>query len=799
MKLLWMAGVVALLSGQETPDSLPEAPPGFKVEQLLAATADDGSWVSMTFDPAGRIILSPEKGALRRVTFRKEGPPLLEKLAAPIGDAQGLVYAHGSLYVNGRGEAGSGLYRLLDRDGDGTFEETRLLRKWAIEMTEHGPHAVVPGPDGKLYVLNGNYTPVLPDVSPRSPHRRYGEDLLLPRQWDATGHAVGLLAPGGVVYRTDPDGKEWELFCGGLRNAYDMAFDPEGELFTYDSDMERDLGSPWYRPTRIFHLVAGGEYGWRSGTGKWPSSYPDGLPGVVDVGRGSPTGIEFGTNSRFPARLRRALFVADWAFGRILAVHRTPAGASFEGKVEPFVSGRPLNVTDLEFGPDGAMYFITGGRGTRSHLYRVSYSGSPAREDGGPDAGREARALRRSLEHPSSTNVWPLLGHADRWIRYAARVALERQEVDTWRERALAEESPAIRRTALLALARLGRKDDLVRIVERLSTLPWAAMSDAEKVDTIRVYQLAFIRLGPAEGAARSRALAALDGLYPAGSSPVDRELSQVLVHLQAPQVVDRTLALFSAARAQEEQMHYAFVLRNVRDGWSRAQRETYFRWFGTFSDYQGDIGFPLFLRNVRADALKTLTAEERTALQPLLDTQFRKDSAVFQKTIPVLQRWKAEELLPEVERPGGRRNFTRGKAAFAKAQCLACHSFAGEGGAVGPDLTGVARRLNRRDLFDAVFDPSKNVSDQYQNTLFQLDNGDVVAGRRMDEDRDRIVVAPDLLTEERVEIPRRKIVRMKPSQLSPMPAGLLDTLTKFEVLDLFAYLESDGKEDPGR
>jgi putative heme-binding domain-containing protein len=335
--------------------------------------------------------------------------------------------------------------------------------------------------------------------------------------------------------------------------------------------------------------------------------------------------------------------------------------------------------------------------------------------------------------------------------------------------------------------------------VEALSTLPWDRMTDEEKVETVRVYQLAFIRCGTVGEAVRSRALAALDGRYPAGSSAVDRELSQVLIFLQAPKVIDRTLGLFAAARAQEEQMHYAFVLRNVRDGWSLPQRETYFRWFGTFADYQGDIGFPLFLRNVRADALKTLAPGERTALQPILDTQFKKDSAVFQKAAPVLQRWKAEELLPDVEKPGGRRNFTRGKAAFAKAQCLACHSFAGEGGAVGPDLSGVGRRLNRRDLFEAVFTPSKNVSDQYQNTLFLLDSGDVVVGRRMDEDRDRIVVAPDLLSDERVEIPRRKIVRMKPSQLSPMPDGLLDTLSKFEVLDLFAYLESDGKETAGR
>src|SRR6185436_1032022 len=162
----------------------------------------------------------------------------------------------------------------------------------------------------------------------------------------------------------------------------------------------------------------------------------------------------------------------------------------------------------------------------------------------------------------------------------------------------------------------------------------------------------------------------------------------------------------------------------------------------------------------------------------------------------PVVQKWKLEELLTDVEKPGaGRRNFTRGKAAFAKAQCLACHSFAGEGGAVGPDLTGVSKRLNRRDLFEAVFFPSKNVSDQYQNTLFQLDDGNVVLGRRVDEDKDRIVVAPDLLNDDRVEISKKRIVRFKPSALSPMPEGLLDTLTKFEVLDLFAYLQSDGKE----
>ena len=769
--------LLALVLSQE---QLPTAPDGFKVELLHTATPEDGSWVAMTFDRQGRLILSPEQGALRRVTIDRS--VAVEKIDAPVGDAQGLLVAYDSLYVNGKGPQGTGLYRLFDRDGDGVYEHVRLLRKWPIDMTEHGPHGVVAGPDGKLYIVNGNYTKPVTDLSPKSPHRNYAEDLLLPRQWDATGHAVGLLAPGGTVLRTDPDGKEWELFCGGLRNAYDIAFNADGELFTYDSDMERDLGSPWYRPTRIFHLIAGGEYGWRSGTGKWPGEYPDVLPSAVDVGRGSPTGVVFGTSSRFPSRYRRALFAADWAFGRILAIHLRPTGATYQGTVEPFVAGQPLNVTDLEFGPDGALYFITGGRGTRSQLFRVSSKGSGTDE---PGAVSSARELRRSLEGaPSLDTIRPQLSSPDRWIRYAARVALERHPIETWRDKADGL-------GAWTALARLGGAE----AVDRVTALSWESLGDAEKLDAVRILQLAFIRQGPPDAAARSRVLHWLDVRYPCGSFPLDRELVQLLVYLEADKVIPRSLRLLAQSKVQEEQMHYAFVLRNMKSGWTAAEREEYFRWFGNFADYKGDIGFPLFLRNVRADALKTASAEERKALQPILDGQFRKDSAVFQRTAPVVQRWKLEELWPDVEKPGGRRNFTRGKAAFAKAQCLACHTFVGEGGAVGPDLTGVAKRLHRRDLFDAVFTPSKNVSDQYQNTLYQLDDGGVVLGRKVDESADKIVVAPDLLSDERVELPKKRIARTKPSALSPMPDGLLDTLTKFEVLDLFAYLQSDGKE----
>ena len=59
----------------------------------------------------------------------------------------------------------------------------------------------------------------------------------------------------------------------GFRNPFDIAFNRDGELFTYDSDMEWDVNTPWYRPTRVLHVTSGSEFGYRNGAGKWPAYY----------------------------------------------------------------------------------------------------------------------------------------------------------------------------------------------------------------------------------------------------------------------------------------------------------------------------------------------------------------------------------------------------------------------------------------------------------------------------------------------------------------------------------------------
>src|SRR4029450_2849943 len=243
-----------------------------------------------------------------------------------------------------------------------------------------------------------------------------------------------------------------------------------------DADMEWDMNTPWYRPTRVCMAASGAEFGWRNGTGKWPAYYPDSLPAVVDIGPGSPTGVTFGYGAKFPAKYQEALYICDWSYGKLYAVHLTPEGSAYTGVAEEFVSGTPLPLTDVRIPPeDGAMYFTIGGRNTQSGLYRVTYTGSESTSPVG-DALRgvsdevvKAREVRRKLESfhgkkdPAAVAAaWPYLNSPDRYICYAAPVAIEHQDPGEWIE-ALSEKDPVRATQALLALVRVSASDPFPR------------------------------------------------------------------------------------------------------------------------------------------------------------------------------------------------------------------------------------------------------------------------------------------------------------------------------------------------
>jgi putative heme-binding domain-containing protein len=775
---------------------------GFKAEVVYRVPRGQGSWVCMTCDPKGRLVASDQYGGLYRVTLPAAGRPVrVERLGTDLGSAQGLAFAFDGLYAVVNKKDGSGLYRARDTDGDDTFDEVKLLRRFDGDG-EHGPHAVVPGPDGKsLYVVGGNGTR-LPAVGRSLVPRNWAADELLPPVGQTDG-AFTREMPGGWVVRTDPDGKAFDLVAIGLRNAYDLAFDRDGELFTYDSDMEWDMGTPWYRPTRVCHLTSGAEFGWRTGTNKWPDYYPDSLPAVADIGAGSPTGVSFGYGLTFPAKYQRALFVGDWSYGRVYAVHLEPRGSSYTGTPELFLSGTPLPVTDLVAHPtDGALYFSVGGRGAASAVYRVTYHGGEATTPAAAvrdDAAARARTERRTLEslHGAAadraiTAAWPALAHADRFTRYAARVAVEHQPVARWREKALTESDPRARVAALVALTRCGDRADGPAVVESLGGVRWDRLDEDGRLDLVRAYTLAFIRLGDPDKKARAAAVAHLDRHYPADSDRLNRELCPLLVSLDAPGVVGRTLDLLARAPTQEEQLFYVMTLRAAGSDWTPERRTEYFRWFDRAAAIRGGVSFEEYLREIKKAATARLTPAERTALGDLLAEKPRKDPYAALKARPVVREWKVDDLLAAADAKAAKRDVANGRRVFAEARCFGCHRFDGRGGMTGPDLTGVAGRYDTRTLLESLLEPSKVIPDRYAAVRIATLDGRVLTGTVKDLTGDEWTVMTDPLDPAGlVKVRRTDVESVRPSPVSPMPTGLLNAFTEAEVLDLIAYLRS--------
>ena len=157
-------------------------------------------------------------------------------------------------------------------------------------------------------------------------------------------------------------------------------------------------------PTKVKHLTSGADFGWRAVTGSWPPYYPDhpdNTQATLAIGKGSPTGLKFGTRSQFPVDYQKALFILDWTYGRILAVHLRPRGSTYMGSAEVFLRGQPLNLTDLDFGPDGALYFVTGGRKTQSALYRVRYHGPSTQPRGAHPSRTQPQSTRSRISRPT--------------------------------------------------------------------------------------------------------------------------------------------------------------------------------------------------------------------------------------------------------------------------------------------------------------------------------------------------------------------------------------------------------------
>lgn len=785
-----------------------------------------GSWVSLATDDKGRLIASDQYGRIYRVTVNEDEVEV-DSIELAVGSAQGLLWTNNGLYVsvNARPDSlnpGSGLYRLTDSDNDDSLDKIEKLISLEGEG-EHGPHSIIQGPDGKsLYLIAGNHTRV-PESFTSVLNGNWENDQLFPAILDPRGHANDILPPGGWIARSDDQGATWKVIASGFRNAYDIAFNYLGDLFTYDSDMEWDLGTPWYRPTRICHVIPGAEFGWRTGSGKWPAYYPDNLPGILDIGQGSPTGIVFGKGARFPGEYQKSLFIADWSFGTIYQVDLTPQGASYQATKTEFMSGTPLAITDLIIGKDGNMYFATGGRRGTSYLYQVKYTGdkpvSPVQQNF--VINEEQQIVRTLVEPAVSLNfVWQSLSLDDRFIRYTARVALEKKPVNTWLDNLENETNTLAIIQASIAALRSGATESYPVVLNKLNTISVNQLALEHQLDLVRSYGLYLIRTGQKP----KSILTKLPG-FPTGNPALDREVLSLRVALDDPSVIDPALSLMEMAeesieadltpvevlerseqygptieamhanRPAEQGLAMAKSLSHLTSGWTNDQRDRYFRWFYSALQKSGGMSYTGFVERIRLQALDNVPVDERERLAEVSGESLLNKPAYDPTIAPPEgpgRNWVISEARRVVNQDDYSPDLIRGEELYKGLLCASCHAINGQGGNIGPDLTQAGTRFSDYDLLMSMISPSVSISDQYGATLYTLTNGRTLVGRTLRTTEDSVFISINPFVNSETPLAKSDIKSEETSPISLMPGGLINALNEDELRDLIAYLKAE-------
>jgi putative heme-binding domain-containing protein len=245
---------------------------------------------------------------------------------------------------------------------------------------------------------------------------------------------------------------------------------------------------------------------------------------------------------------------------------------------------------------------------------------------------------------------------------------------------------------------------------------------------------------------------------------------------------------------------------------WTIAQRKEYLNYYtknrpipptdpkllGWFAEtgrpYANGNSFNAFFKNFFKEAVSNMSAPEQKELKELIGSI--DNNIIPQIDIPqrsIVKNYTLDEVNALVEKAGHGRSFKSGRGAFIAAQCVRCHRFGVEGGSIGPDLTSIASRFNRKQIVESIMEPSKVVSDQYANIEIDTKRGILHKGRIVDETKDVVILQKDPLSPDRIEIKTDEITTRDVSKASPMPEQLINVLSVDEIIDLLAYLESAG------
>ncbi|MEC8557065.1 MAG: PVC-type heme-binding CxxCH protein [Planctomycetota bacterium] len=406
-----------LVAAETDQRGLPGVPSGFHVT-VYASEPLVRNPCAMAFDAQGRLFVgqgpqyrkpkpdSPTDRVTLLIDADQDGIAENTKtFAEGFNSIQGLAWYGDQLWIANAPD----LTVVRDVDGDDVADEYRRVFG-GLGNLEHALHGLSFAPDGWLYMSKGNSKGYGRGDSPErfvAPAPLFDLWGMRPPENASMQPELGVFSretyqhgyhnpsddwgtEGGVL-RCRPDGTQLEVFSRGMRNTWDMNFD--ADFNWVGTDQDQDGGD------RVLNPFLGAHFGWgHPWSPHWTGD--DHVPTVPICGpvfHGSGTGVVFGASSQFPARYRNAFFCADW-LGRNIFLYRpkwdggmmrnmdTPKifAKAPSGRTMGSSSGVLFDPTDIEFGPDGALWVLSWGHGygaamedgkhvDKGRVYRISY------------------------------------------------------------------------------------------------------------------------------------------------------------------------------------------------------------------------------------------------------------------------------------------------------------------------------------------------------------------------------------------------------------------------------------------
>lgn len=808
-----------------------EVAPEFQMRTLLTAEQIGPTWDRMASDNTGRVYVSILNEGLLRITapsnLTNSDPSefRIESVGTRVASIRGMAWGRGTLYLIGEGPAGTGVYRFNDRNSNDLFEagEEEMVVKFKGDPRD-GPRDLAFGPDGLLYLLNGTAQPDASRPSASSPYRDTLEATILAALPDPAGLNSGVKAPGPHLLRHDFESREMEMVAGGLGSVRNLAFMENGDLLTVEGENARDRGLPWHRPARLLHLVPGGEYGWRSGSGVWPDRWTDQNPPVAELGLLIPSGLAACTHNGMSQRYRGALFIADSAHPRLLAATFRAEGSSLAlSNLDTLVRASPgeqLTFGDLELGPGGSLLATAIGADGKSRLLALSFLGDKKEDSTFKEPEHALRGMRREMDKLAAKpqarwvdSIWLNLDRGScQHVTQSVRRALENAPQDTWKSRALTEKDRNKALSALLALARserdrLSRHDLFAALWEHLP-----GCDDApSRTIALRILTCARERLGEP----RPETYPKFQKLLTSWLTPdlVDEpglliDTASTLVSLKSPDVVAACAPLLCSNRLTfTEKTALATSLLSHPAPLSLESAKPLISFL---SQAQQPGKLPLKLNEWFSEARETPApgvnlASHFEALRQALWQKLPRDPAGLsdtEATALAKRLTEASQALAALPKSGEswtpadsptlatvpdkfEPSSERGKQVFTAARCAVCHG----AGAPGPDLAGISERQGREEVVKAILSPSSSVLAKHRLTSLNLADGTTVLGKVLLETPEKVVLQPSLQNAAPLVFKPSEIKARGTAAISPMPENLLLGFSHKKIADLLAYL----------